>query len=36
MTAASWSSRDMPSKVSMGNFEGSGGTNTRGARGAVE
>lgn len=36
MMVASWSSRDMPSNVSKGNFDGIGGTETRGAKGAVE
>jgi len=36
MIAASWSSKDIPSKELGGNFEGNGGTKTRGARGAGE
>jgi hypothetical protein len=34
--AASWSSRDMPSKESNGSFDGMVGTDTLGARGALE
>lgn len=33
---ASWSSRDMPSNLLMGSLGGIGGTETRGANGAVE
>jgi hypothetical protein len=36
MIVASWSSRERPSKVGRGSLAGMGGTNTRGARGAVE